>query len=185
MLLPAITQWERPQPAMHVPYLDPHIATSSFPVHVSYTNGQCIHVHDGGWGVGCGGKENIKHAYACNCILNGTLVYTHIPHIIYAYPIYRDHHIIYIRIPYLQRPSYYMHIPYLQRPSYYIRIPYSYLQRPSYYIRIPYSYLQRPSYYIHNTISKQYILHKMSLINTHLINNYDTNVPTDVKGLKR
>ena len=53
VLLPVIMQWERPQPAMHVPYLDPHIATSSFPVHVSYTNGVYMwRVGVGGWGLG-------------------------------------------------------------------------------------------------------------------------------------
>ena len=94
MSLPAITQWERPQPAMHVPYLDPHIATSSFPVHVSYTNGQCIHVHDGGWGVGCvrARRTSNMHIHVRNCIFR---IYTHTSY--------------YMRIPYLQRPSYYIY----------------------------------------------------------------------------
>ena len=44
------------KPAMHVPYLDPHITTSSSPVHVSYTTGVYM------WRVGVeGGRISNMH----------------------------------------------------------------------------------------------------------------------------
>ena len=131
-----------------------------------------MYMMEGGvWGVRARRTSNM-HMHVRNCILNGTLVYTHIPHIYY------------IRIPYLQRPSYilYTHIPYLQRPSYYIH---THTLSTETIILYTHTLSTETIILYTHTISKQYILHKMSSINTHLINNYDTNVSTGVKGLKR
>ena len=51
--------------AMHVPYLDPHITTSSSPVHVSYTTGVYmwrVRVEGGVWGLRTRRTSNMHNA---------------------------------------------------------------------------------------------------------------------------